>query len=242
MKRISGIPAKSDIHLENMNDCIEQNTSSDEVLRLAALLFLSMFSTRAREKKLMNIITDLIQANRTLEENCKSLRDQAVKDPLTGLFNRRYMRATLVREAHRILRRGSTLGFVMIDVDHFKQVNDTHGHDVGDEVLRALGKFFQKHTRVEDIACRYGGEEFLLVLPDIGEKDLFRRAEQIREGIREKLEFESGGKKFGITVSMGVTLFENSEDDIKDTIKRADRALYEAKNGGRDRVVASGQS
>ena len=121
-------------------------------------------------------------AERTLRLQ-DALREQAIRDPLTDLFNRRYMEESLEREVHRAVRRGVELSIVMVDLDYFKGFNDTFGHDAGDAVLCAVGQFLRSHTRGEDIACRYGGEEFTLILPEAPLDAAQRRAEELREEV-----------------------------------------------------------
>jgi diguanylate cyclase (GGDEF)-like protein len=111
----------------------------------------------------------------------QTLKREAIRDPLTGLYNRRHMEASLEREAYRAERLHTPVGLVMLDVDHFKLFNDTYGHEAGDIVLRELGNLLRSSIRGEDIACRYGGEEFLLILPDASLDSVMERAEEIRK-------------------------------------------------------------
>ena len=167
----------------------------------------------------------------------ETLRDQASRDPLTGLFNRRYMEETLHREMYRAARRKAQLGFLLFDIDHFKRFNDQHGHAAGDVALREVGAFVQRHTRGEDIVCRYGGEEFLLVLSDCSSRHLTRRAEEIREGVKSlRLEYDQRPLR-PITLSVGVALYPDHGKDLMDLFQAADAALYQAKKAGRDQVV-----
>jgi diguanylate cyclase (GGDEF)-like protein/PAS domain S-box-containing protein len=161
----------------------------------------------------------------------------SIRDPLTGLYNRRYMEASLEREIKRAKRRGASLGVIMVDVDHFKTFNDVHGHEVGDAILRKLGAFFEKSVRGEDIACRYGGEEFILILPDTGIDDLMRRAETMRTRAKEEVAVVQRGKTLTITLSMGVAVFPEHGASGEETLGAADQALYRAKSEGRDRIV-----
>jgi diguanylate cyclase (GGDEF)-like protein len=165
------------------------------------------------------------------------LRSQSIHDPLTGLFNRRYMAETLEREVHRVRRVGSPLGVLMVDVDGFKQQNDTFGHDAGDAILVELAGLLQRSLRKEDIACRYGGEEFVLVLPDAALENASRRAEQLREAVRRMRVSHRDTLLGPITVSIGVAAFPIHGSDGASLLKAADMALYEAKKGGRDRVT-----
>lgn len=180
----------------------------------------------------------LALANLRLRE---SLRHQAIRDPLTGLFNRRYLQETLERELYRVQRKQAGLGVIMLDVDHFKQFNDTYGHEAGDRLLAVLGRYLRTAIRAEDIACRYGGEEFLLVLPEINKDSLAERAEAIRAGAPE-LEVEYHGQLLtGITISLGLAWFPEHGTTGEQLVEAADKALYRAKRTGRNRVVLAGQ-
>jgi diguanylate cyclase (GGDEF)-like protein len=175
----------------------------------------------------------LALANLRLQQ---TLRDQAVHDLLTGLFNRRYMEEMLEREVLRATRRGTPVGIVMMDIDHFKQFNDLFGHDAGDALLSGLGGYLRAHVRGEDIACRYGGEEIALILPDSNLESTLARAEELRLGIAS-LRVENRRQPLGpVTVSMGVAAFPEHGTNRDSLLRAADRALYEAKAEGRDRV------
>jgi two-component system, cell cycle response regulator len=164
--------------------------------------------------------------------------EMAVTDGLTGLHNRRYLDSHLQTLVDRALTRRRPLSLMIIDLDRFKAINDTHGHDGGDEVLREFAMRLRKSVRGIDLACRYGGEEFVVVMPDteghIGEKV----AERIRASI-EQTPFRIGGRtELNVTISVGVAMLEPPHDTVATLMKRADMALYEAKRGGRNRVVA----
>jgi len=180
-------------------------------------------------------VTDLYalaMANIRLREK---LRTEAIRDPLTGLYNRRHMEAALEREAHRVRRRKSSFGLVMADIDYFKQFNDRYGHDAGDRILREIGKLIVASLRGDDIACRYGGEEFLLILPDADAESLAASANRLREKIRaHTVVYQSSPLQ--ITVSMGAALFQEASE-IDQVILMADKALYQAKETGRDSIV-----
>ena len=179
----------------------------------------------------------LALANLRLRE---SLKEQAIRDPLTGLFNRRYLTETLERELARARRSGMPAAVIMLDVDHFKQFNDSFGHDAGDAVLSELGSFLRRAVRVDDIACRYGGEEFCLVLPQMDYYGAQQRAEAIRAGAA-RLEVKSDGRVLGpVTLSLGVALFPEDGGTTESLVRAADGALYEAKKTGRNRVVMTG--
>ncbi|MGH9577502.1 MAG: diguanylate cyclase, partial [Terriglobales bacterium] len=165
-----------------------------------------------------------------------NLHTQAVTDPLTRLVNRRYLAEFLPREVIRTQRKGASLAVLMIDLDHFKRVNDTFGHDAGDIVLTQVAKLLMAHIRGSDIACRYGGEEFVLVLPDTTLEGARRRAEEIRVAVKE-LQLHHLENPLGpITVSLGVALLPGHAASPEALIRVADEALYEAKEAGRDRV------
>ncbi|MDU9049129.1 MAG: diguanylate cyclase [Candidatus Electrothrix sp. Rat3] len=166
----------------------------------------------------------------------ETLKVQAIRDPLTGLYNRRHMEASFHREISRAQRHDVPLGVIMIDIDHFNVFNDTYGHDLGDKVLSEIGAFILEHVRDEDIACRYGGEEIILLLPGASLQNTHRRAEQLRAGI-EGLAVEMYDEEHTVTASLGVAIFPEHGASIKEVIRAADCALYEAKNKGRNRVV-----
>ena len=178
----------------------------------------------------------LALANLQLREK---LRDQAIRDPLTAMFNRRYFEETAERELRRAAQEGASAGVIMMDLDHFKRLNDTWGHEAGDVTLRRIGLLLQNKTRVEDIACRYGGEEFLLLLPGLSRDALVSRANQIREAIKE-MDLHFRGEVLGsITISCGVAIFPDHGRTCAELTEAADRALYVAKQNGRDKVVVA---
>ncbi len=179
---------------------------------------------------------ELALANLKLRE---TLHNQAIRDPLTGLFNRRYMEESLKREVYRAVRKGTSLGIIMLDIDHFKKFNDTHGHAAGDALLHELGTFLKAHVRGADIACRYGGEEFTLILPDVSVEDARQRAEQLREEVRHLKVQDNNQTLGGITLSLGVAVFPLNGSTMEAVLRSADLALYQAKHEGRNRVVVS---
>jgi diguanylate cyclase (GGDEF)-like protein len=164
------------------------------------------------------------------------LRDQSIRDPLTGLFNRRYMLETCRREFSRCARGRLPVAMLSIDVDHFKKFNDNHGHDAGDTVLKEVGNCLESVFRDEDVACRFGGEEFVVVLPGASLEIAAKRAEQLRgkiEGLSVRY-LEHNLPR--ITISVGVAAFPDAGDNPQSVLKAADDALYRAKEGGRNRV------
>jgi diguanylate cyclase (GGDEF)-like protein/PAS domain S-box-containing protein len=167
----------------------------------------------------------------------EALRGQSIRDPLTGLFNRRYLEETFEREMHRVKPSRQPLGVLIIDLDHFKRFNDTFGHDAGDVVLQEAGTFFGKKVRADDIACRYGGEEFVLILPNADLEMTRTRGEELCAEAK-KLQVVHNGKPLGaITISVGVAGFPSHGSSQRELLAAADAALYEAKKAGRDRVV-----
>jgi diguanylate cyclase (GGDEF)-like protein/PAS domain S-box-containing protein len=184
-------------------------------------------------------ITERAQAQAALLKSEARLREQSVRDHLTGLFNRRYMEETLERELLRAARKGLSLGIIMLDVDHFKRFNDTWGHAAGDEILRELGSLLLRQVRGEDIACRYGGDEFIIVLPDASREVTRERAELICEYARQfNLQFE-GQSLAAVTLSLGVAAFPEHGATSTGILRAVDAALYRAKNQGRNRVVVT---
>lgn len=164
------------------------------------------------------------------------LRDQAVRDPLTGLFNRRYLLDTMRREISRARRMEQSVSVLLLDVDHFKRFNDSHGHDAGDSVLRAVGECLGTGFRNEDFACRFGGEEFLVVLAGASPAVAFRRGEELRGRIESIVVRYRDSNLPRISASIGVAAFPDCGDDPQAVIKAADEALYVAKQNGRNRV------
>jgi diguanylate cyclase (GGDEF)-like protein/PAS domain S-box-containing protein len=168
------------------------------------------------------------------------LREQSVRDHLTGVFNRRYMEETLERELLRASHKQLSLGIIMLDVDHFKRFNDTCGHAAGDAILRELGSLLLGNALGEDIPSRYGGDEFIIVLPDASLETTRKRAECLCKYARRfHIQFE-GKTLETITLSLGVAVFPKNGSSSADILKAADAALYRAKREGRDRVVMAG--
>lgn len=169
----------------------------------------------------------------------ETLRSGSERDPLTDLYNRRHLEISLQRELARARRHEFPVSVIMLDVDHFKAFNDTNGHDAGDEVLRNVAQVLKRHTRVEDVACRYGGEEFLVVLPACPVDDAYSKAEAIREAIAQLHVFSRGTALPLITASLGVACCPEDGERIEDLVASADAALYRAKSTGRNCIAAS---
>lgn len=164
------------------------------------------------------------------------LSEQANRDPLTGLYNRRYLDTTLERELARCEREGQPLSLMLIDIDHFKRVNDTYGHQAGDEVLKKLAAMLTEQARVADVVCRYGGEEFLLLLPNMPPDIARVRAEQWRAAFAATTVLFDACQ-LQATLSIGIASYPSHGKSPEELIRCADRALYRAKSEGRNRVV-----
>ncbi len=164
------------------------------------------------------------------------LREQATRDPLTGLHNRRYLKDTLKQRIQQAEERSAQLSILMIDIDLFKKFNDSYGHHAGDALLQSLAGLLRRHTRTMDIACRYGGEEFLLVLSNTSLEIAARRAEELRHAF-QKSENKFGEQYLRATISIGVAAFPNHGTGAEELIMQADQALYAAKAAGRNKVI-----
>jgi diguanylate cyclase (GGDEF)-like protein/PAS domain S-box-containing protein len=166
------------------------------------------------------------------------LQEQAIRDPLTGLFNRRFMEETFDRELARATREQYPVGLMMLDLDHFKPLNDSYGHQAGDLVLQAVGDLLRRHTRQNDVACRFGGEEFIVILPGASLELVMRRAEALRMLLADH-PIPSGDQSLHVTTSVGVAVFPQHGQDIDALLGAVDQALYQAKSAGRNCVMAA---
>jgi diguanylate cyclase (GGDEF)-like protein/PAS domain S-box-containing protein len=195
--------------------------------------------TAPTKLRLIEAVADriaLAMANLKLQE---AMRQQSVRDPLTGLFNRRYMEESLERELRRAVRSNRTLGILMLDLDFFKHFNDNYGHDAGDAMLREFSALLGTTFRGGDIACRYGGEEFALILPEASLEATGQRGEVLREKTK-RLNVQHRGLSLGtVTLSVGVAAFPQHGTTSEALLRAADEALYAAKKTGRDRVVVA---
>lgn len=196
------------------------------------------------------LTTDEQKAARTVAEQASlalanlrlqdALRVQSIRDPLTGLFNRRYLEASLERELIRAKRQNQNVVVIMIDVDHFKRFNDTHGHEGGDALLANFGKLLNQMVRGDDIPCRYGGEEFCLILPAATLPAAVERAEALRQAVK-KMTVRYRQQPLGpVSISVGLAIFPEHSESGEAILQVADTALYQAKKSGRDRVVIAG--
>ena len=174
-----------------------------------------------------------------LRDNVQQSMEMAVTDPLTGLYNRRYMETHLGTLIDQAANRGKSISLLVIDIDYFKAVNDTHGHDVGDHVLQEFATRVSSNIRSIDMACRYGGEEFVLVMPDTDMTLAYRIGERLRQVVAS-VPFDVSVSKgpLDITISIGIATMQGPDDTPEAVLKRADQALYRAKRDGRNRVVA----
>ncbi|QRJ65054.1 GGDEF domain-containing protein [Azospira restricta] len=214
------------------------------LLAVGAVLSVAGYFIRVN-RRLLSVDAQLREANERLVANLaeisalhKQLQEQAVHDPLTGLYNRRYLDEVLERELARAVREGYPVSVAMIDLDHFKAVNDTYGHKAGDRVLQALGRLLHEQAREGDVPCRFGGEEFVLVLPRMAGDNARRRAEQWREAFAAQAT-RHGEIEIHCTMSVGLATYPGDATSAEGLLAGADRALYRAKAGGRNRVEAA---
>jgi diguanylate cyclase (GGDEF)-like protein len=184
---------------------------------------------------------ELAAINKTLRKKNKELHELSITDSLTGLYNRKHLMETLDNEVARSKRHKHDFAVLVIDIDHFKEYNDTYGHLAGDEVLSRLASVFKKSVRSCDYVARYGGEEFILVLPEIGPEDGVKAAERIRKKV-VKENFAGDGEPREVTVSVGVASYPKDGDDPQTIIRHADAALYKSKESGRNQVVLAGKA
>jgi two-component system cell cycle response regulator len=191
------------------------------------------------DKSLSRIIFNTLEKDRLqreIKEAQKKMADMSTRDVLTGLHNRRYFMEALEREVSRAKRYETNMVLCMIDLDHFKRINDSHGHPAGDMVLTETGKMLKRCVRRSDLACRYGGEEFALILPDTQTDKARMVCNRFREMV-SKHDFIYNSSRFQITLSIGIALFNHSNPRTPlNLISRADEALYQAKEAGRDKI------
>ena len=167
------------------------------------------------------------------------LRPQSLRDPLTQLFTRWYMEETLEREIHYAQRHQTSLWVYTMDVDRMKNVNERHGYDIGDEMLKKLSGYIKRHIRCEDVACRSGGDEFTLILLGMPDNAAKNRADRLRQGIRDLQIKTYDMLPVGATASFGIASFPNNGDSAAELLRAAEKALYKAKTGGRDAVMVA---
>ncbi|MGB3401105.1 MAG: diguanylate cyclase [Microcoleaceae cyanobacterium] len=216
--------------------CIPMNSQGETIGSISFYFKEKTEMTKGKRQLAVTVAKQfgLVLANLKLRE---TLKGQSIRDSLTGLYNRRYLEEYISRESHRALRQQHPLGIMMIDIDHFKQFNDTYGHAAGDAILKELGFFLQQNLREYDIACRYGGEELIMILPESKLPICQQRAEQIRQQVKQLTVVYNNRTLPAISVSIGVACFPNHGLVGERVIEAADEALYQAKAQGRDCVV-----
>ncbi|MGB8644396.1 MAG: diguanylate cyclase [Anaerolineae bacterium] len=229
---VAGVPRYYELRLTPVQDGARR--------QLGRLFQLRDVTERKQAEERLRQANERLQAQLAeIQSLQEQLREQAIRDPLTGLFNRRYL-----HEASRSIlasaeRTGGAVAVVLFDIDHFKQLNDTSGHGAGDTVLQAVGQLVRTLTREMDVACRYGGEEFLVVMPNAEVGTAAERAEALRAAC-QALHVEYEEHALGFTVSAGVAAFPAHGENLEAVIRAADGALYAAKEGGRNRVCMAG--
>lgn len=224
--------------LEQMDSVLRGVRKNGEIIHVE---FHTSAMNFGRKQALISLVMDVtarIRAECDMQSLQDKLREQSTHDALTGLYNRRYLEETLSRELLSAERHGHVISVIMGDLDHFKMVNDRYGHLAGDEVLRTFGALLKKSARASDVYCRYGGEEFLLVLPLMTQGSAMERAEQLR-GALEAAPVPYGASLIPVTASFGVATFPHNGRTSDELMAAADLALYAAKEGGRNRVNAS---
>ena len=216
-------------------------SSSDEMIGILTLYSLSALddSMKGVEDDTIELANEVVSqialalSNLRLREN---LKRSSIVDVLTGLYNRRYLDETFIREITRSQRSNENLGLIMLDVDHFKKFNDTYGHEAGDYVLQEVGAILKQLSRTSDLACRYGGEEFVLLLLNADLKATLERCEMIQSEFKKKPIMYGGQSLPTVTVSIGISLFPSHGTKPDELIRCADEALYKAKRNGRNRI------
>jgi diguanylate cyclase (GGDEF)-like protein len=205
------------------------------------LLVFHDITDRKQVEKRLRYVNDRLQSQLIEIGLLQSkLREQAIRDPLTNLFNRRYLEETLDRELARARREGYSVCLIMMDLDHFKRVNDTHGHEAGDHVLKAISETLSQESRRGDFACRYGGEEFVVVMPNITLETAYERAEMLRNTLNA-LSIPYGYYNLSVTISIGIACFPLDGQTRGAILRAADKAMYAAKEAGRDHIFSYDQ-
>jgi diguanylate cyclase (GGDEF)-like protein/PAS domain S-box-containing protein len=234
-----GLFSDEDVHLVGL--FIDQAAIAIENARLYA-------SAQHEIEERQQVEIKLSQANDTLQTRLEEirglqaeLREQVIRDPLTSVFNRRYLNETMAREIARAERENDPLSIIMSDIDHFKMINDTYGHPVGDKFLVEIASLMKNYARSSDIICRYGGEEFLLALPGTPMESAEKRAEEIRQKCAEII-IQHEGKNLKVTISFGVATYPDHGKEAEEIIINADKAMYQSKKSGRNRVTVWGEN
>jgi len=220
--------------------CVTPLYDRSQVLSGRLLVFRDITERKQVEKRL-RYVNDKLQGQLIEIGLLQSkLREQAIRDPLTNLFNRRYLEETLDRELSRAAREDYPVCIFMVDLDHFKRINDTHGHEAGDLVLKAIADALAEYSRRGDFACRYGGEEFVIVMPNLNLETAYERAENLRQSLNLlSVPYES--YNLSVTISMGIACFPENGQTRESILRAADQAMYAAKEAGRDHILSYDQ-
>ena len=224
------------LRLDLIGPLLHRDESGD---RLLGVLCLGGMAIRSRDEKLMlQMVTNLGSIAQMNLRNVGRLKDQANRDGLTRLLNKRHFMQRLGLLINTAEREGRPLSIFIFDIDHFKSYNDSHGHLAGDEVLRSVARVLEQNVRPADVACRYGGEEFLVAMPDAEKADALRAAERIREAIASHPFAHASSQPLGrLTISGGVASLRVDGTNSTELIRHADQALYQAKAAGRNRIL-----
>ncbi|MDR3574113.1 MAG: diguanylate cyclase [Anaerolineaceae bacterium] len=224
-------------HITQSKAAMETHEEELAQQRKAALnLMADAQSARTEMEEMYQRLQDQLVENQALQA---MLHEQAIRDALTGLYNRRYLEETLRRELARADREGYPVSVIMLDLDHFKNLNDTYGHQAGDVVLQTLGKQLLFRTRFSDIPCRYGGEEFVIIMPNVSIETALKRAEELRGYFAEtKVTYED--QTIQATFSAGLSVYPRDDFTADGLIHAADVAMYAAKSAGRNSIVSLG--
>lgn len=211
---------------------------SGAVSNCSLLLLRDITKRKTIEDSLHKAKQELEEQLEEIQKLQNQLREESIRDPLTNLYNRRYLEDSLQREFAHANRDNYPVSIIMADIDHFKRINDSFGHGVGDEVLQHLSRLLLSSFRMEDIICRYGGEEFIIVMPGTTAETAYLRTESFRNALDETI-MEIAEHQIHITISAGQAVYPADGQTVEDVIKAADQAMYQAKSTGRNRVVAA---
>lgn len=242
---ISGLLLNSGDFDSGLDECIERLQEAHSLHEVQEIRELLLQQTKGLQVRTRQMVADVQQAREqvsdankqveVLKKQMEKVKQEIIIDPLTRTYNRRAFDEKIKQEMMGYQRYGRPTALAIIDIDHFKMVNDTYGHRTGDGVLRVLSEVMKKEIREIDVLARYGGEEFALILPHTPYKQALDVAERIRQKV-ESSRFTYKGKPFSVTISIGVGTLKE-DDSLDDYIERVDKALYRAKDGGRNRVV-----
>ncbi|RPI92934.1 MAG: diguanylate cyclase [Chloroflexi bacterium] len=214
--------------------------NKEHLLNGRLMVFRDVTERKQDEKRLLYVNERLQKQLIEIGMLQSKLREQAIRDPLTNLFNRRYLEETLDRELARAGRESYPVCIIMVDLDHFKKTNDTYGHDAGDHVLKALAKTLTEQSRRGDFACRYGGEEFVIVMPNISQHTAHERAKKLRRRLKA-LQIPYECHSLTTTISMGIACYPTNGETRQALLRAADQAMYAAKRAGRDHILTYDQ-